>query len=227
MTSTATDVPLATEADTYGYTAHDIKKLYETYASYVKTKWKRSLSIPAFLGLMLYREMGAGQLYANEKARNLIIEASTVQMWGGNRRIYCTGTPCSDNGIFNFMAAYSESAMREVLSVIMQKHDPDFVGIVGGYDGRALDRAEEIGKQIAVNPPTEWKIYTSNMPIDWGNPPDPAVWWTPVLHIVNPSQGPSEDQIYYWDGSTDFVIYSDNQKNHWANECRSRPHCPR
>jgi hypothetical protein len=196
----------------YHFTATDMQTLHQEYARQVSC-----LTIEGFLGLMDYREMSSGQLYADTETRDYMIHALTVQLWSGHsNNQYCQGSNPCFNGSFNWLIHYPESAWKQYISVVINEKPIDWIGIVGGLDGRAVTRANYIGDQ-ALNHP-ELREFTSQVPYHWGNTPDPFIWWIDVFDIVGrPAPGSQDNQIYYFDPASGFVIYSIGQGEYWCN----------
>jgi hypothetical protein len=228
LTRTPTPSPtesLADEKNTYNLDAHDIYNLYLEYKTFVKERFSHDLTIREFLGIMIYKDgLSAGQLYANEKIKDLILWAATVQLWSGYRRTYCANEQCS-LGVINFITAYMESASKEYVNVVRNGKNPDFIGMVGGTDGRALQAAKIIGDEIMSPKDPSRKIYSDDVPLDWGNPPAPGIWWVEIFFIKHYTMGPNYDQIHYFDKVSKFVIHSENQQRYWRNECLNNSIC--
>jgi RHS repeat-associated protein len=227
-TLTPTPTPFETlsdEKNTYGLDAHDFYELYLDYKEFVKDRFGHDLTIREFLGIIIYKDgLSSGQLYANKKATDLILWAATAQLWSGYRQTYCISEQCS-YGLINFITSYMESASMEYVSVVKNGNDPDFVGMVGGYDGRALKAAHDIGDEVVAPTNPARKFYNDDIPFDWGNPPDPSIWWVEIFFIKDYLEGPNYDQIFYFDKGSKFVIHSENQKRYWENECLKNSIC--
>ncbi len=144
-----------------------------------------AFTIEMFLGMMLMYELGEGV-----SGEDWLIMAATLQIWGdstaaGGHGPYCYST--CQNGVFNFLAAYVQSAHKRYDLLIKgidpttglpkDNYDPDkdrpvFPG-PGPYSKEAFskyfsEKAASIGSQV-LNPNQEDTVYTQDKPYHWGN----------------------------------------------------------
>jgi len=197
-------------------TAADMVTLYEKYKEQVD-----GLTIEEFLGLMVYREMGAGALYYyNETAHDLLIHALAVQLWSGHSGFqFCQGSSTCFNGVFNWLIHYSESTWKQYIAVVINKKPVIWSDIIGG-EVYAVNAANYIGYSALHNPCL--RAYSDQVPYHWGNPPDEQLWWIEILRREQPEQGSQDNQIHYWEAGTGFVIYSVGQGRYWCNLALSK-----
>jgi hypothetical protein len=149
--------------------------LYNTQPGWWNDKTPGSLTLVAFLGLMILYDASSA---ANDPvAEALITEAAGRQVWMdttlwnekqgaiGRKPYFCKGDICS-NGIFNFLAARVQSASDRLgyteIPIDEQVRMTD-------EEGKSfMARASNIGYQI-MYPPIEWKMFDENAPYHWGN----------------------------------------------------------
>jgi hypothetical protein len=118
--------------------------------------------------------------------------------------------------------------MKEIGNVVINNRPPN-LDIIGWADGRALRAARDISNQT-LNPQDDWKVFNRDVPFDWGNPPDPGIWWADELFPIHyrPKQGSAASQISFWDEGSGFIIYSEAQHDFWvpfAYACQAKPNC--
>jgi hypothetical protein len=169
--------------------------LYNTQSGWWNDSNPGSMTLEAFVGLMILYEMGSAAAYPEAEA--LFVEAAARQIWmditpwkeehpgtDGRRAYFCKESPCT-NGVFNYLATRNESAKKRASYTTI----PPFNYPVGavkekrpmtGEEARAfMKRAYHIGYQI-INPRPEWKVLDENAPYQWGNEGDRNVdWWKP------------------------------------------------
>ena len=177
--------------------------LYNHYASTPGWWNQDGFSVDKFFGLMIMYEMGP-----NTDAQHYVIQAAALQIWGhiqgdGTPAPYCTGTVCV-NGMFNFLAAYSESAQR--------RYDTVFRGIPSDFNSsdypytpgvspvdwtseKAIDHynatAANIGSAILnVNVDSYLRIYTNDKPYHWGDYDGdyPAIYHAGTFYVLSANQ---------------------------------------
>jgi RHS repeat-associated protein len=199
--------------DDYGTRCYNGTMMSDLYNYYLNTKgwWNGGLlnnfSYEKFLGLMMMYEMGSAT-----GAEEYLIQAAALQIWGdssgtGGHQPYCTSV-CI-NGMFNFLAIYSQSAQKrydEIFRNAPPGYDPqlDFAYdpnlTPGVWNQQVLsehlkyfnEKASSIGSSILnVDANSELRVYTNNKPYHWGN------------------YGGNYDAIYH---SGNFYVFSANQR---------------
>ncbi len=167
------------------YDGKGMKRLYEYYVGH-KGWWnnygKISFSVGRFLSMMMCETSTA------LGGRDWTIKAATLQIWGDSSAVgghvpYCT-TVC-ENGIFNFLAAYVESAQKRY-DLLIQHVDPITRKEKNNYalemtwpflnDNYTEEKSmmyyyaasNYIASQI-FNPNLADEIYTNDKPYHWGS----------------------------------------------------------
>jgi hypothetical protein len=195
------------------YGGADVKALFDMMVAETSGWWysKGTFALEGFLGLMLLHEAAGNLEWLTQ-----IAQATAQQLYvGGNKPAYCPAGPCV-NGVFNFLAAYSESVHRLVDTYV---RGGTSILKYQGYGRFALEGASKIQQRLgaattagtqALHPKT-LNLDRYNAPTDWGN--FPAV--NAVLNINNAQVGTGRDQIYY--RSPDKIVYvqTTRQNNYW------------
>ena len=218
MMFTKTPLPTATLSsdvfwrdDGRSYSGTGMRKLYDFYKDYKDLNnnpgfWnKNGFTIEKFFGLMMMYEMGPVLI-----AEPYLIAAASLQIWAhveynGDDLIsapYCRGTECT-NGMFNFLAAYCESAQRRYDNVFVYKtfnpYDyPHTIYTKPEWTAekamRYIDEKSTFLGSTILNVPinSEYRIYTSDKAYHWGN-----------------LNGDYNDYIFRFN---DFYVFSDAQR---------------
>jgi hypothetical protein len=170
-----------------------------------------AFTLETFVGLMLMHE-AAG----NVEWLTLIAQATAQQLYvGGNRPAYCPSGPCV-NGVFNFLAAYSESVHR-----LVDRYIRGGLSILNylGYGGLGRKGASEIQQRLgeatlaghqALHPKT-LNPDRYNAPTDWGNFGDINI----ALTDKGASTGTRRDQVVYRSADGVFYVMTALQVNYW------------
>ncbi len=171
------------------YSGEMMRELYYYYADYEGDGawWKEDggFTIERFLGMMVMYEMGV-----SPDAKDFMIQAVSLHLWGDARSVggngpYCTGA-CV-NGVFNFLAAYAQSAQKRYDAYI-----------------RHIDPAT--GDPNDADPTYDYPIW-----------PGPRNLWSPsevVKYSNSNSLSIGHDILNPSPGNT---IYTGDKAYHWGN----------
>jgi len=164
-------------------------------------------TLDELLGLVLVRER-----FWHLAATDWIVEAAARQIWSdatplGGHAPYCISTPCF-YGVFNFLAAYSESAQHMAETYFGSGISwPQWE-----MQSSVMDDARAMGERV-LHPRPEWTVYSNDLAYHWGNSDE----W--AARLVEAGQTPGagsvrRSRVVYWEQN--FIVSTVNQFYVWG-----------
>jgi RHS repeat-associated protein len=215
---TPTQADPQASSDDWPYGGEEVKALYEQMKACISCWWYADgdFTLEKFLGLMIMHEAAGAASSAN-----WIAKAIAQQLYvGGNPPAYCPSGLCV-NGVFNFLAAYSES-VHNLVDRFVRGTGP--ITKYFGY-GQFARKSNETSNERTVRikakltEATQWgnqALHPSVLnpsryyaPTDWGN--FDSV--NRALTADNAQIGPNRNQILYRLGP--FYVQTTLQNNYW------------
>jgi hypothetical protein len=181
-----------------------------------------------FLALMLMAEAGG-----DPQLLDAIMQAAGVQIGSGiinaNGTVeipaYCPGSTCA-NGVFNFLAAYSQSAWGRYNALIDENYaiveqPPVNYDITSGSSqlnavAATMVTLYSVRHNRTNDLPTNWGVYCPTCSDSSKN--DPYLAW--MGNVASPATGTTKRcGIYYMGGGAGAltVVYTANQEYNWTN----------
>jgi hypothetical protein len=191
----------------------EVQALYMKMKAEISGWWysSGSFTFEMFLGLMLMHE-AAGNL----DWLTLIAQATAQQLFvGGNKDPYCASRSCM-NGVFNFLAAYTQS-IPGLVDIFV--HSNTSIRNYFGYGNFALEGNNKIKQRLSAATeagtrslhPNALNYDRYNSPSDWANYDD----INRELTRMGAQIGTGVNQVYYRSPDNVFYIMTAMQVNYW------------
>jgi RHS repeat-associated protein len=199
-----------------------IRDLYLYYASHLDGAWNSNggqFTLADFVAWILMIESNGDNTLLGYN-----MQVFSRQLWGtridaqGNATPtpYCPSRPCT-NGIFNFVGAYSQSAMGRYNAL----QEGDFYSVEEpppSYDESYT--IESIGRDVVTNP--KWTDYNNNVPVHSGNYKENVFgpsWVTNMCNDTPMFTNARDGIVYKFEGENGWfvVVFTINQAAYWSN----------